>query len=111
MPVPRHAWWRDERDDVATTGTLTGDVAGSAAPSILAWQCRAIPNGAAVPGKYRPRAALPLSACPPPRLPSWPPGRLPRLPSAARYERRRATTAGPRCIFKRVRLIKVLIKC
>jgi len=40
VPVPRHAWWRDERADVATTGTLTGDVAGSAAPSITVWQRR-----------------------------------------------------------------------
>ena len=51
MPVPRHAWWRGERDDVATTGPLTGDVAGSAAPPILARQCRAIPHGAAGPGR------------------------------------------------------------
>jgi len=36
--VPRHAWWRVERDDVATTGALTGDMAGSAAPPILARQ-------------------------------------------------------------------------
>jgi len=31
MPVPRHAWWCGERGDVATTGALTGDVAGSTA--------------------------------------------------------------------------------
>jgi len=47
MYVPRHVWWRDERANVATTGTLTGDVAGSAAPPILTLCRRAIHHGAA----------------------------------------------------------------
>jgi len=49
MPVPRHAWWRGKKADVATTGTLTDNVAGSAAPSILAQRRRAIDLGAAPP--------------------------------------------------------------
>jgi len=44
----RHTWWRGEIADVATTGALTGDVAGSAAPPILARRRRAITHGAAV---------------------------------------------------------------
>ena len=55
---------------MAMIGALTGDVAGSAAPPILARQCRTIPHGAAVPGKYYLRAALPLSDYPPSCLPS-----------------------------------------
>jgi len=38
--MSRHAWWRGERADVTTIGTLTGDVAGSVAPPILTWQRR-----------------------------------------------------------------------
>ena len=90
---------------MATTGALTDDVTASAAPPILERQCRGIPNGAAVPGKYRPRAALPLSAYPPRLLPAaaarraghathvgaaLPPARTRR----PRHEHRRTTAAA-----------------
>ena len=58
MPMPRHAWWRSERDDVAMTEVLTGDMAGSAAPPILTRRRRAIHHGAAEKNRERPLGSM-----------------------------------------------------
>jgi len=56
--MPRHAWWRGERADVASTGALASDMAGSAASPILARRRRAIHHSAAEKNRERPLGSM-----------------------------------------------------
>jgi len=60
--MPRHAWWRGERDDMATIRPLIDDVAWSAALPILTWLCRTLISGTVEPDiGPRPSPSLILS--------------------------------------------------